>query len=219
MPAPAELPKPLLRGVSHQIAFFVSLLAGAALVVLAASPRARLAAAIYALSLSALLGTSALYHRVDWRNISVRMWMRRLDHAMIYLLIAGTFTPFGLSKLASPEAQTMCIAVWLAAGLGSMLKLFTARAPKWLAAGLYLVLGWAGVWLMPQLLESIGWLGAGLCLAGGLIYSLGAVVYACKRPDPRPRIFGYHEVFHALVLVAAGLHFAVIAVYVVPHTY
>lgn len=209
-------PKPLLRGVSHQIAFFVSLLSGGLLIGLAGSPRAQLAAVIYALSLSALLGTSALYHRVQWRSEATRMWMRRLDHAMIYLLIAGSFTPFALSKLASSEAQNMCLAVWLAAVVGSLLKLFTARAPKWVGAGLYLVLGWAGVWLLPQLIDSIGWLATGLCVAGGVVYSLGAVVYALKRPDPRPEVFGYHEIFHALVLVAAGLHYAVIAIYVIP---
>ncbi len=209
-------PKPLLRGVSHQIGFFVSLLTGAALILRAGSPQAQLGAVIYALSLSGLLGTSALYHRVQWRSEAARMRMRRLDHAMIYLLIAGSFTPFALSALASAEARMMCVGVWLAAGLGSVLKLFTARAPKWVAAGLYLVLGWAGVWLLPQLIDRIGWWASGLSVAGGVVYSAGAVVYALKRPDPRPEVFGYHEIFHALVLVGAGLHYAVIALYVVP---
>ena len=207
--------KPRLRGVSHQYAFFVSLACGIGLILAASGGRARVAAAIYAAAVSALLGTSALYHRVTWRP-GPRRWMRRLDHSMIFVLIAGTYTPVALLALSGPLAHAILIAVWVGALAGVIFKLAWIDAPKWLFAAVYLALGWASVAVFGELPAAIGWLGfAGLAL-GGLLYTLGAIVYASGRPNPWPKVFGYHEVFHALVIAAAGLHYAVIAFAVLP---
>jgi hemolysin III len=207
--------KPQFRGVLHQIAFFVSLIAGGVLVALAPSPPAMLAAAIYAGSLSALLGTSALYHRVTW-SVSARRWMGRLDHSMINVLIAGTFTPFALVVLSKDMGGLLLEMVWTGALIGILLHVFWLDAPKWLSAVLYVALGRMGVVAAPQVIERAGWTVAGLVLAGGLLYTAGALVYAMRRPDPAPASFGYHEVFHALVVAASGLHFGAIASVILP---
>ena len=212
LPEPA---KPRLRGVIHQYAFFVALVLGACLVVLAPSGRPRLAASIYAVSVAGLLGTSALYHRRDW-TVRARMWMRRLDHSMIFVLIAGTYTPFALLVLHGGLAQTILIVVWAGALGGIVLNLFWVRAPKWLTAGVYIALGWVAVAAMPQMTRAIGVVGVGLIVFGGVLYTAGAVIYAMRRPNPVPGVFGYHEVFHALVVAAAAAHFAAVAAYAVP---
>jgi len=207
--------RPRLRGVSHQYAFFVSLACGVALILGASGGRARLAAVIYAVAVSALLGTSALYHRVTWRP-RARRWMRRLDHSMIFVLIAGTYTPVALLALRGPLATAILVGVWAAALGGVVFKLVWIDAPKWLFALVYVALGWVSLVVIGELPAAIGWLGVAGLAAGGLLYTAGAVVYASGRPDPAPRVFGYHEVFHALVLAAAGLHYAVIAFAVLP---
>jgi hemolysin III len=207
--------KPKLRGVSHEYAFFVSLGCGVGLILAASDGRARLAASIYAVAVSALLGTSALYHRVTWRP-SARRWMKRLDHSMIFVLIAGTYTPVALLALHGSLASTILIVVWAGALGGVVFKLVWIDAPKWLFAGVYVALGLVTAAIFGELPATIGWLGvAGLAL-GGLLYLVGAVIYASGRPDPAPKVFGYHEVFHALVIVAAALHYAVIAFAVLP---
>jgi hemolysin III len=207
--------KPRLRGVFHQYAFFVSLACGLALILAAGGGRARLAATIYALAVSALLGTSALYHRVTWRP-RARRWMRRLDHSMIFVLIAGTYTPVALLALPSSVGRAVLIVVWAGVGVGVLFKLVWIDAPKWLLAGVYVALGCASLAVFGELPGAIGWLAvAGLAL-GGLLYAIGAVIYASGRPNPLPGVFGYHEVFHALVIVAAALHYAVIAFAVLP---
>jgi len=212
LPAPV---KPKLRGVSHECAFFVSLGCGVALILAATNGRARVAAVIYAVAVSALLGTSALYHRVTWRP-SARRWMKRLDHSMIFVLIAGTYTPVALLALHGSLARVILIVVWAGALGGVVFKLLWIDAPKWLFAAVYVALGLVTAAIFGELPATIGWLGvAGLAL-GGLLYVIGAVVYASGKPDPAPRVFGYHEVFHALVIVAAGLHYAVIAFAVLP---
>jgi hemolysin III len=207
--------KPRLRGVSHEYGFFVSLACGTGLILAASEGRARLAAAIYAVAVSALLGTSALYHRVTWRP-RARRWMRRLDHSMIFVLIAGTYTPVALLALHGSLARTILIVVWAGALGGVVFKLLWIDAPKWVFAAVYLALGWVSAAIFGQLPAAIGWLGVAGLAAGGLLYTLGAVVYASGWPNPAPRTFGYHEVFHALVLAAASLHYAVIAFDVVP---
>lgn len=207
--------KPRLRGVSHQYAFFVSLACGVGLILAASDGRARIAAAIYAVAVSALLGTSALYHRVTWRP-SARRWMRRLDHSMIFVLIAGTYTPVALLALSGPLAQAILIAVWVGAAAGAVFKLAWIDAPKWLFAAVYLALGWVSVAIFGELPAAIGWLGLAGLAAGGMLYTAGAVIYTIGRPNPIPNVFGYHEVFHALVIAAAGLHYAVIAFAVLP---
>jgi hemolysin III len=211
----AQAVKPRLRGVSHQYAFFVSLACGVALILAASGDRARLAATVYAVAVSALLGTSALYHRVTWRP-QARRWMRRLDHSMIFVLIAGTYTPVALLALPGALGRTVLIVVWAGVGVGVLFKLVWIDAPKWLLAGVYVALGLVSLAVFGELPGAIGWLGvAGLAL-GGLLYTIGAVIYASGRPNPVPGVFGYHEVFHALVIAAASLHYAVIAFAVLP---
>jgi hemolysin III len=194
--------KPRLRGVFHQWAFFVSLASGTLLVLLAATTRATLAAAIYAVSVSALFGVSALYHRVSW-TIPARRRMRRLDHSTIFLLIAGTYTPVGLLVLRGTLASVVLELVW-------------TGAPRWLGGTVYLALGWVAVIAMPQLFARLGVPGALLIVAGGLVYSAGAAVYALRRPDPVPAVFGYHEVFHLLVIAGVAAHFLAISLFVLP---
>jgi hemolysin III len=208
--------KPRLRGVLHQYAFVVSLIAGVMLVWRAPSGRARLAAAIYAASVSALFGVSALFHRVNW-SIAARRWMGRLDHSMICLLIAGTFTPVGMLTLSGTLAGVLLAVVWSGAFLGMGVHfIWIDQAPKWLSAAVYVVLGWTGLGGVGGIVERAGWTPTALFLLGGLLYSAGAAVYTFRRPDPRPAVFGYHEVFHALVVAAASLHYAVVAIWVVP---
>jgi hemolysin III len=212
----ARLTKPRLRGVSHQWAFFVSLLTGAVLVIAAPSGRATFAAAVYAASVAALFGTSALYHRITWASQGARRWMRRLDHSMIFLLIAGTYTPFALLVLDGTLATVILALVWGGAAAGILLKLVWIDAPKPLVAAVYVILGWVAVAAFPDLIDRLGIGGAAMVAAGGALYTLGALVYALGRPDPAPSVFGYHEVFHALVIAAAALQYAVVAFLVVP---
>jgi len=208
--------KPRLRGVSHQWAFFVAVAAGVVLVLAAPTAEARLAVAIYALSVCALFGASAVYHRVTWASQAARRWARRVDHSMIFLLIAGTYTPFALLALDGTIGTVILVVVWVGALGGIVLNLLWIDAPKWLAALIYVLLGWVAAAAFPDLLEAMGVTAAAMLAAGGLLYSIGAVVYALKRPDPAPRVFGYHEVFHALVIAAAALQYAVVAFWVVP---
>jgi hemolysin III len=207
--------KPRLRGVLHEYGFFVSLVCGVALILAASDGRARVAATIYAAAVSGLLGTSALYHRVTWRP-QARRWMRRLDHSMIFVLIAGTYTPVALLALKGSVANTVLIVLWAGALGGVVFKLLWIDAPKWLFAAVYVALGLVTAAVFGELPAAIGWLGAGGLAFGGLLYLLGAIVYTSGRPNPWPKVFGYHEIFHALVLAAAALQYAVIAFAVLP---
>jgi hemolysin III len=219
-PLPATAPpevrvRPRLRGVFHQYAFFASLASGALLVLLAATTKASLGAAVYAASVSALFGVSALYHRRTWTT-AARRRMRRLDHAMIFLLIAGTYTPVGLLVLEGPLATVVLAVVWGGAMAGIVLELVWTRAPSWLGGTVYLALGWVAVVATPQLFARLGMTGGLLIVAGGLVYSAGAAVYALRRPDPAPAVFGYHEVFHLLVIAGVTAHFLAISLYALP---
>ena len=211
----APIPKPRLRGVSHQWAFFVSLITGAALVIAAPAGKATIAAAVYSVSVAALFGTSALYHRITWASQAARRWMRRLDHSMIFLLIAGTYTPFALLVLDGGLATAILIAVWGGAAAGIVLNLIWIDAPKWLTAVVYVALGWVAVAAFPAMFDELGVTATLLVALGGIFYTLGAVVYATQRPDPAPAVFGYHEIFHALVIAAAAVQYSVVAFYVV----
>jgi hemolysin III len=211
--APART-KPRLRGVSHEIAFFVAVGLGIALIVDTHGVRPRVSAAIFAASVAAMFGSSALYHRINWSPARRRI-MRRLDHAMIYGLIAGTYTPFGLLVLHGNWRIVVLAIVWTGAAAAAVLKLVWVDGPKWLGAVIGIALGWVAVVVMPQLLDGVGVSGVVLLLAGGVAYTGGAIVYALRRPDPLPAVFGYHEIFHALVIAAVGLQYSVVAFYLV----
>jgi hemolysin III len=216
MPAATIEPlvKPRLRGVLHQWAFAVSLVAGVALVLEAGSDRARFAVTVYALSVASLFGTSALYHRVDWRSLGARRWMRRLDHTMIFVLIAGSYTPFALLVLHGATGTAILIAAWSAALAGAVFKLVWIDAPGWLIAATYISIGWIAIVVTPELLDRLGIAAVAALALGGMLYSAGGVIYASKRPDPVPMVFGYHELFHLLVIVAAALQYAVVAFWI-----
>jgi hemolysin III len=207
--------RPRFRGVIHQWSFFVAVAAGAGLVAWAPAGRATAACAVYAAALAGLLGVSAVYHRVTWRP-AVRAWLRRLDHSMIFVLIAGTYTPFAVLVLEEPLRDVVLAGVWGGALAGIVVTMLWIDAPKWLTATAYVALGWFGVLAIPQITERAGVGALVLLLLGGVAYTAGAVVYARRRPDPRPASFGYHEIFHVLVVVAAAAHFVAVAVYAVP---
>lgn len=202
--------RPRLRGVSHQYAFFVSLVFGALLVAVADGAGRRVAAAVFAFGLATMFGVSALYHRVRWQP-RARRWMRRLDHAAIYLLIAATYTTFALLALDGAWRWTILPIAWGGAVAAIALKLAWTQAPKWLAAAIALALGWVGVVALPQLWSYTGPAGVTLLAIGGVLYTAGAVIYARQRPDPVPMVFGYHELFHALVIAAAACQYVAVA--------
>ena len=205
--------RPLLRGMLHQAGFVVACVVGAAFVS-AVDGRRLVAAAVFAASAAGMLGASALYHRVMW-GARARMWMRRLDHAGIYLLIAGTYTPVGLLALHGSLQHVVLAVVWTGAGAAILIKLCWVSSPKWLSAALGLALGWVGIVAMPEIARTAGPAAVALLAAGGLAYTVGAVVYARRRPDPLPAVFGYHEMFHALTLVALACQYVAIAFFVV----
>jgi hemolysin III len=207
--------KPRLRGVFHQYAFYVAVVAGTVLVAVSDSGRELVATWIYAAALVAMFGVSALYHRVNWRSRRVRTWMRRLDHSTILLLIAGTYTPFALLAFDGRIGDIILVVVWCGAAVGLVLNLAWVDAPKWVTALVFIALGWVGVAAVPELLD-LGVAPMLLVFAGGALYTLGAVAYALRRPNPVPGTFGYHEIFHVLVIAAAAVHFIAIAAFVVP---
>lgn len=205
--------RPRLRGVLHQYAFFVSVVCGVLLVLGASGAGERVSAVVFATAVATMFGVSALYHRITWRP-GPRRWMRRLDHAAIYLLIAGTYTPFGLLALSGAWRWTVLPVVWGGALAAIVLKLAWVDAPKWVAAAIAVALGWIGVVALPQLWDNAGIAGLLLLATGGVLYTGGAVVYARGRPDPYPAVFGYHELFHALVIAAAACQYAAVAGFV-----
>jgi hemolysin III len=208
--------KPRLRGVSHEYAFFVSLILGITLIVIAKGGEARLAVGIYAASVSALFGTSALYHRHEWKSLGTRRWMRRLDHTMIFFLIAGTVTPFALLVMSGTFATALLIAVWAGAIGGSVIELVWTDSPKWASSIVYAVVGLIGAIGFPAIAIEGGWVAGLLIAGGGLLYLGGAIVYATEKPDPNPAVFGYHEIFHVMVIAAAAAHFAAVAFFALP---
>ncbi|MCW2614026.1 MAG: hemolysin family channel protein [Frankiales bacterium] len=206
----AAVLKPRLRGVLHEAAFAISLITGTALVCLADGGRARTAATVYAVSVALLFGTSAAYHRGPWTGRSKEV-MKRLDHSMIFILIAGTYTPFALLLLEGTVRWVILGLVWGGALSGVVLRNAVRRPARWLFVGLYLVLGWTALSVLPQLGDAGGTHVVVLLLVGGLFYTLGAIVYATKRPDPSPRWFGFHEVFHAFTLLAFVTHYLAVS--------
>jgi hemolysin III len=208
----AEL-RPRLRGIFHQYAFFVSIGFGALLISGASGASERASAIVFAAALAAMFGVSALYHRRTWQP-RARRWMRRLDHTAIYLLIAGTYTPFVLLALSGTWRWTLLPIVWGGALVALVFKLVWIDAPKWLDAAIGIALGWVGIVALPQLWAHSGPVGVALLGLGGVLYTVGAVVYAARRPDPAPAVFGYHELFHLFVIAAAACQYAAVALFV-----
>jgi hemolysin III len=207
----AEL-KPRLRGWLHAYAAAVSIVSGAALIAVAAALRggvAGLVTAVYCATVTLLFGTSALYHRLNWSPTAHRV-MKRLDHSMIFVFIAGTYTPIAVLTLPERATITVLIVVWSGALLGVGLQTLWHSAPRWLSAPCYIALGWVAVFVFPDLLRNGGVAAFVLIAIGGVIYTVGAVVYATKRPNPWPGVFGFHEVFHLCTLVAALCHYVAI---------
>ncbi len=196
---------PRLRGVSHQFAFFVALGAGAALLALTG----RWPVAVYAVTLAALFGVSASYHRGGWRP-AARRWWQRADHATIFTFIAGTYTPLCALGIGGTDGLRLLVVIWTGAVLGAMRALVWPTAPRWIAAALYVLLGWSVLVYLPVVAATTGALALAAIIAGGVLYTVGALTYALRWPDPAPRVFGYHEVFHALVIAAAICHFAAV---------
>ena len=203
--------RPRLRGLFHQYAFFAAVAAGITLVALAEGARARLACAIYAGALAAMFGVSAVYHRVSWRSLRARAWARRLDHSTIFLFIAGTYTPFALLAFTGLVPAIVLACVWTGAALGVALNVSWIDAPKWVTTPVYLLVGWVGVIAAPQVFSELDIASAVLVVTGGVLYSLGALVYATHWPDPFPATFGFHEVFHVLVVLAAVTQFVAVS--------
>jgi hemolysin III len=197
--------KPRWRGVSHGIAAFVFPVLGAVLVIVAHDAAARWAAVVYTVGVTAMYSASAVYHRGHWTPSTQRR-LRRLDHSMILVGIAATYTPVAVVGLDTRSARILLGVVWPLALVGIVVQLFWLHAPRWLVAGLYVVIGWTAIAFVPVLWSQLGVLTFALILAGGAVYSVGARVYAAKRPDPNPAVFGFHEVFHALV-IGAGIIF------------
>jgi len=206
--APSTQPKvkPRLRGVSHELAFYASILATLWLAFAASAGRPRIVAIVYGASLVILFGTSALYHRPMW-SPPARARMRRLDHAAIFVLIAGSYAPMGLLALPPASGHRLLAFAWGGCLVGLLKATLWPHSPRWITAASYLAVGWAAVVELRAMGAVLGAFGSALMLAGGICYSVGAIAYARKRPDPWPATFGYHEIFHALVVLAAALHF------------
>jgi hemolysin III len=209
----AALAKTRFRGVSHQFASMVALVAGAVLVFFAPTARAAIAGGIYAGSLVSLFSVSALYHRRNW-GPEGRHLMRRLDHGCIFVLIAGTYTPVCLLVLAPEVGRLVLAMVWSGALLGILQAVFWVHAPRALVAALYVGLGWSVMPWFGDVKNALGFAGIALLVTGGVLYSAGALIYALKRPNPIPDVFGFHEVFHALTIVASICHFTMVAMLV-----
>jgi len=207
--------KPRLRGLSHYYAFYLSLAAGTVLVTTAPRGLATWTALVYALSISAMLGASAILHRGTWTPGQARI-LTKLDHTCIYLLIAGTYTPISLIAMSGGIRVLVFTVVWLGAITGIALEWLWYRPPRGWVTTTYIVIGWVAVIALPQLWTSLGVAGFFLVVLGGLSYTVGAVIHAARWPDPWPEVFGYHELFHVFVLVALVLHFAAIAFVVLP---
>ncbi len=208
-------PTPRMRGRIHQVAFFVSIPAGVILVALAQGAAATAVAAIYAVSLTAVFGASAAYHRGAW-SPRIRTWMKRLDHSMIYVLIAGSYTPITVLALHGTWEVVLLSVIWSAAAIGITLKMVKPDGLSILTATLYMVMGWLAMVAFPQLMHGLTLAELILLMAGGLLYTGGAIVFASRHPDPNPEVFGYHEIWHSFMVAAAACHYAMILLVVRP---
>ena len=209
-----HVPTPKLRGWLHAAMFPLAAVTGAALVVSAPTEAGRSASAVFASTAMLLFGVSALLHRGSW-SPRVEDGLRRFDHANIYLIIAGTYTPFAVLALPQDQGRTLLLIVWSGATAGVILRVFWTTAPRWLTTSLYVLVGWIAVFFLPGLIEGAGIAAVILIIIGGLLYTIGAVVYATKRPDLSPEWFGFHELFHAFTVAAFIAHY--VAVWIVIH--
>lgn len=199
----------MLRGVSHAAASAIAIVCAGILVLAAPAGKATAVAFVYGIGLVGMYTVSALYHRITWGE-AARRRMRRLDHSAIFVMIAGTGTPLFVLGVGGVQGLLLVAAVWTGAVLGILQSTLQSRRSTWIVAMPYVVVGWIGVAAIPALLERIGAGGIGLILGGGVLYTVGALIYAARRPNPLPKVFGYHEVFHALVIVASICHFVVV---------
>lgn len=213
--APGLPSRPLLRGWSHVVAFVAAAALCGVMVGLAPGALARATAIVYLAGLCAMFGVSALYHRVPW-SPEARARMGRIDHSTIFAAIAGTYTPVAVLGLEGWPQATVLALVWGGTVVGVALQWLPLDLPRWLFTSIYALVGWAAITALPQLHDALGTVGLGLLVGGGLAYTLGAVVYALKRPDPWPSVFGFHEVFHLCTVVGAGLHLAAVGLVVLP---
>ncbi len=217
MPSTPDSVRPALRGWLHLVSFVVTLVAGPLLVLRAHTGAARAELIIYVVSLAALFGVSASFHRIRWSPVGRRR-MRHADHATIFLAIAGSYTAVaGLTLHGWAQVLVLCL-VWFGGAIGVAVRQMWLDAPKWAIAVPYVVAGWSALAIIPPLIRGLGGVGFALVLAGGACYTVGAVCYALKRPNPVPGVFGYHEVFHALTVAGATLHFIAIAGYALPRS-
>jgi hemolysin III len=207
--------RPLLRGWFHLCAAVAAVIGLVALVLLADSAEAYAGGSIFAASLIALYATSATYHTITWGR-RMRAFLKRLDHSMIFVLIAGTYTPICLVAASTAWGITILAVAWSIALAGIILKVCWPGAPRWLSVLLYASAGWLGVIAAVPLSDWLAWAPIGLLILGGVLYTIGGVIYAARRPNPWPRVFGYHEVFHLLVIAGSALHFALVAIYLMP---
>jgi len=207
--------RPALRGAFHLAAAIAAIAGAVLLLLLANSARAYVGGAIFGASLILLYTTSAAYHRINW-SPRLRGIVRRLDHSMIFVLIAGTYTPLCLLVLNTAWWISLLSVVWGIAGAGIILKVAWPRAPKWLSVAFYLTIGWLALVATPQLVSLFTTGPLALLLLGGLLYTLGGVIYALRKPNPFPRLFGYHELFHLLVIAGSVLHYSLVAIYLLP---
>ena len=211
---PDGVARPLLRGMLHLGAFVVALGLGITLVLVAGRQDAP-AFAMYGLAVAGLFGVSALYHRGRWQPV-VRARLRRADHSMIFVLIAGTYTPICVHVLDGTLGAALLAVVWTGALIAAALELRPTPAPRGAVVVLSIALGWVALPALPAVVDNLGWVATALIGLGGVLYTVGAVIYARRRPDPLPDVFGYHEVFHALTIAGASAHYAVIAFWVLP---
>jgi hemolysin III len=199
-----------MRGLLHAWAVPLAAAVGLVLMVLADSARARTGVAVWLVTMTALFAVSATYHRGRWRP-SVKVWLQRVDHSMIFVFIAGSYTPLCLLLLDGTKSWVVLAVTWGGAALGVATRLAWHRAPRWLFVPMYLALGWVALTMLPDLARTAVPYENALIVAGGVLYTLGAIVFATRRPDPVPHVFGYHEVFHALTIAAATCHAIAIA--------
>ena len=214
----AQLPKPTYRGLMHKYAFFASIPCALFLMLSSPSSATFWTMMVYGLSLIGLFGVSALYHRTKWKTLNMAKRMGKLDRTMIYIFIAGNFTPFAILAMEGTLPQILLLILWSAVLIGAIINLFWYAAPNWIHSVLYLVVSWVCCIAVPQLWNNLGFIALSWIFFGGILHTIGAIVYAMRKPNPLPTIFGFHEVFHSFVTIAIAIHYGVVAHYLLPIT-